>query len=204
MIEQPKQIDTTSLLWEYYFKVRMPYLQTRSLQDIRNTGVAVTGIREIDNDIPNQQLTTMLTIAQMAEYFKEGVSIRVVHYEDIKTIYEYISQHIHVWKSRLERGINIGNAPVEDLILLDQFANTIYDHAKYQFTADIADSLIGQHFAKTQRATVNNFFNSRTIGHLNKPANFTYQDKYQSKEEEYPERDSLGEFFKHRLMNLRR
>lgn len=203
MIKQ-QEIDTTSLLWEYYFKVRMPYLQTRSLQDIKNTGVAVTGIREIDNDIPNQQLTTMLTIAQMAEYYQEGVPIRVVMYEDIKTIYSYISQHIHAWKSRLQYGVNIGNAPIQDLILLDQFANAIYDHAKYQFTTEIADSLIGQHFAKTQRATVNNFFNSRVIGQLNKPANFSYKDKYEEKEEEYPERDSLGEFFKHRLMNLRR
>lgn len=203
MIKQ-QEIDTTSLLWEYYFMVRMPYLQTRSLQDIKNTGVAVTGIREIDNDIPNQMQTTMLTIAQMAEYFQEGVPIRVVKYEDIKMIYEYISQHIHAWKSRLQYGVNIGNAPIEDLILLDQFANTIYDHAKYQFTAEIADSLIGQHFAKTQRATVNNFFNSRTIGHLNKPANFSYKDKYEEKEEEYPDRDSLGEFFKNRLVNLRR
>lgn len=202
-MNQHREIDTTKLLWDYLFKVRMPYLQTRSLSDIRNTGVVVTGIREIDNDIPNQEMTTMLSISQMAEYFKEGVRIKVVNHGDVKTIYEYISQHIHTWKARLERGVNIGNAPVEDLILLDEFANTIYEHAKYQFTPEIANSLIGQHFANLNRANVNKFFVGRTVPALNGPVEHPSNNSAEDAKK-YPERDSIGEFFKNRLVNLRR
>lgn len=204
MLQQKHNIqqdhDTTSLLWDYYFKVRIPWLQSRSIEDIKNTGVVLSGVPEIDRDINNQWQTTMLTISQMADYFKEGVAIRVVSSSDVKTIYNHISSHIHAWKSRLERGINIGDSPVDDLILLDRFANTIYDHAKYQFTPEIADSLIGKHLSELNRINPHNFFTGKAISNLNNGITRINA----TDDTEIPDRDSLGNFFKDRLINLRR
>lgn len=194
-------IDTTKKLWEYYYRVRMPYMQTRTVQDIREKGTVVSGIPSYDRDIPNQLVVMMLTISQMADYFKEDVPIRVCSEADVKTIYEDISQHIHAWKARLERGINIGDAPVDDLILLDRFANSIYEHAKYQFTPEMAQSMFAQHLGSVQRINVSNFFNKPPAKFAAKPGE---EDIVRINANPEPERDSLGEFFKASLINLRR
>src|SRR5574343_2048969 len=115
-------VDTTVKLWEYYYKARIPTLASRSIQDIREKGTPISGVPEIDKDLKNQWTTTYLTIRQMVEYFQEGISVKVVDIKDTKAIYEAISEHIHAWRERLERGINIGDAPIDDLIAMDQFA----------------------------------------------------------------------------------
>lgn len=196
-------IDTTSKLWDYYYQVRVPYLQSRTIDDVRRHGVNVSGIAEIDKDIPNQWMTTMMTVAQMADYFKEGVPIRVIKQSDVKEIYDNISNHIHAWKSRLERGINIGDAPVDDLILLDQFANTVYEHAKYQFTADMVNSLFAQHLSKVQKINASNFFAHGAMPKPNQPGSEAGVTRINA-DDKHEDRDSLSEFFKTRLINLRR
>ena len=35
------------------------------------------------------------------------------------------------WKSNIEECVNIGDAPLDDLIAMDAFATSIYDKAKY-------------------------------------------------------------------------
>jgi hypothetical protein len=44
----------------------------------------------------------------------------------------------------MEKSLNIGNAPLEDLKLMDRFANAVYEHAKYQFTDDTISSIIAR------------------------------------------------------------
>lgn len=200
--------DTTSKLWEWYYLVRVPYLMSRTVDDIRRTGVVISGIPEIDRDIVNQLTTTMMTIAQMADYFKEGVPIRVVNYKDTKEIYDAISAHIYSWKEQLEQGINIGDAPIEDLIVLDNLANAVYEHARYQFTRDLADSLLAKHMQNISQVSPMNFFKSRAIKHVqDEPTadsvNGVTHIRKDSDDKKVPDRDSLMEFFKTRIINLR-
>lgn len=199
--------DTTVFIWDYLFKVRVPYLQSRSIDDIRKHGVALSGVAEIDNDIHNQWQTTMISIAKMVTFYREGVPIRVSAESDVKLIYEHISNHIHAWKTRLENGINIGDAPIDDLIMMDQFASTIYEHAKYQFTPEIVNSLLAQHMTSVQRVNAHNFFSSSVMSKLNNPDHDGQEGITMINgegEDAYPERDTLSEFFKNRLVNLRR
>ena len=197
---EQKSTDTTARLWDYLYKVRIPYMQSRTIQDIRDHGTVISGVASYDADINNQMLTTMIPISTMVDYFKEGVPIRVVDASDCKRIYEDISQHIYAWKSRLERGINIGDAPIEDLINLDRFANTVYEHAKYQFTRETANSIFAQHLGSIQRINSSNFFS--------KPITAVTGDDDGivriNAEEKISDRDSLGEFFKSRASFIRR
>ena len=197
-------LDTTSKLWDYYYKVRIPYLQSRSMTDVHRYGTDISGIREIDEDISGRMLTTMLTVSKMVDYYREGVSIRVVDVKDVKEIYEAISQHIHTWKSRLEHGINLGDAPIDDLIALDQFAAAIYENGKYQFTPETVNSIFATELSNLQRVNAHNFFTSAVNNAL--PDNVTVDGSGVTRinGEDMPERDSLGEFFKSRLTGLRR
>ena len=203
MIVNP--VDTTVKLWEYFYKVRVPYLQSRTVEDIRTFGTNISGIKVIDDAKMTELITVMLTISQMLEYYKEAVPIRIVSYSDVKEIYQAISEHIMAWKQRLEKGINIGDAPIDDLILLDQFANSVYDHAKYQFTAETVSSLMAQHMGSVQRVNASNFFNHISLAKLNSAGIEQGITRINAiKEDEIPDRDSLGEFFKTRLVNIRR
>lgn len=198
-------LDTTVRIWEYLYKVRIPTLQSRTIEDIRKYGVRMSGIAAIDRDTDKDMMTTMLSVAVMANYYKEGVPIRVCSQKDVKEIYDSISAHIHAWKSRLERGINIGDAPIDDLILLDKFANVIYEHAKYQFTEETVSSFLIQGLNVVQGIGAQNFFKHNPYSNLNMSSREPGVTRINAEDPTtLPERETLGEFFKGRLMSLRR
>lgn len=197
--------DTTVMIWEYLYRARVPYLQSRHIEDIQAHGVVLTGVKEIDNDLRNQMQTVYLTINDMVEYFKKHVPVLICDYKDIQEIYQAISNHLQCWKVMLERGVNIGGAPFEDLIAMDQFANKVYDHAKYQFTQDYVDSLFIQHLGGVQRMNANNFFNRVAFDRA--AGSKTLDDgtiKINGDDAEHPERESLENFFKTRTITLGR
>lgn len=198
-------VDTTVRLFDYFYKVRIPYLQSRSIDDIRTYGVVLSGVPEIDNDIQNQWITVMLTINSMVEYYKQDVPIKVCLQSDIKEIYDSISEHITAWQSRLQRGINIGGAPIDDLILMDKFASTIYEHAKYHFTPEVLNSVTANYMSSLHKVNAQNFFNKNVLEMLGSTSNEPGVTRINAPvAEELPERDSLGEFFKNKLINIRR
>lgn len=173
----------------YYYKCRFSYLQSRTVEDIKNTGVVITGIKEIDKDIDNQLITTYLTIEQMVNYFKEGVSIRLTSQSDIKIIYAAIDEYLESWKSQLTYGVNIGAAPFEYLMAMDRFANSIYEHAKYHFTEDAISSIMARHLSEISGLNNNTFFRQTPVS--------------SHKTEEHVDRESLGHFLENRMINFR-
>lgn len=199
----PEMVDTTKYLWDYLFKVRVPQMAATSIDYMRMYGSYTTQCKEIDQTLQQQWITTMLSVSQMVDYFKEGVQIRVVQYSDIKTIYEYISDHLQAWRIRLERGINIGDAPIEDLIAMDQFANTVYEHAKHQFTREIANSLLARNMSTVTQFNRHNFFRptlptTTAEGVVNELTRINHDVNT------VPERDSLSDFLKGRLIGSSR
>lgn len=138
----PEKRDTSYYIFNSKFLCRVPYIATRSVDHIRHFGMPSTGYKELDKGTESELVTFYLSIAQMAEYFKKGTVVRILKNDDIVRIYEIISEHLNAWKLELSKRLNIGDAPVEDLIVLDQLANAVYVHARHQFTREIVDSLL--------------------------------------------------------------
>lgn len=195
--------DTTVKLWEYLYRVRIPYIHARSIEDIKMYGTNITGVPEIDKDYASEIITCMITVNQMVEYYKEGVPIRIPSQSDIKEIYDSISDHLYAWKDRLYAGINIFNAPIEDLILMDKFANAIYDHAKYHFTDDVLNSLTASHLVNLSPINTMNMFKPSVKEYIKGTSGVTIINK-ETEEEKLPERESLGEYFGKRMPGIRR
>lgn len=198
--------DTTKLIWDYLYLARVPYLQSTSIEYLKRYGSYTTGDREIDRELSNQWITTMININQMVEYFREGVQIKIVNYNDTKEIYAHISEHLAAWNERLLKGINIGNAPIEDLILMDEFANAVYAHAKYQFTRETVNSIVARRLSEVGRFNGSNFFKTPLP---------TKKDNQQIDPDGTirinaddpnapPERESLSDFLKDRLVGFKR
>lgn len=183
-------------IFEYLYKVRIPNLQSMSPDYIKHFGMPTSGDAGIDAALANQLITTMLPISKMVDYHREGVAVYVVRQVDVKEIYDHISRHLHAWREQLEHGLNIGSAPIDDLIAMDEFANSVYDHAKYQFTRDTVDSLLLRQMSSTVRLNRDNFFKT-------KPPTETNVDgrgisRIHAAEDDLPARESLTDIFRDR------
>lgn len=143
-------------LWDKYFTVKMKYLHSRSMDQIQRYGVRVSGIPEIDAELDRQEIVTQMSIDMMFEKYRRGVTIRVVNYNDTAEIYRIIHSHLIAWAEYISNGINIGNAPLKDLIELDQFANVVYDKARSVFSQEERTSAIASNFLKVQSINFRN------------------------------------------------
>lgn len=134
--------DTTKLIWEKLFLVSIPEIYATSETFVRMYGTPITLDRGIDAALSNQWFTRYMTIDNMVDLWKEGAHIKILSEDDIKEIYDLLSLHLEGWKSQLERGINIGAAPIQDLIAMDEFATATYKFARHHLTQEIVDSIL--------------------------------------------------------------
>ena len=145
------QRDTAWWIWNKKFMCRVPYLQTMSADYIRHFGVMASGDEMRDRALSSEMVTTMLTIQQMIEYFEKGVTVGVVKYDDTKKIYEYISDHLTAWRQQLEYGLNVRDAPLDDLILMDRFASVVYRHARHLFDEKFVEGILARSLMGSMR-----------------------------------------------------
>jgi len=74
----------------------------------------------------------MLSIADMVTKYREGVAVAICDPKDLTTIYEYAQKHLFAWTDAMEgASINL-IPPLEDLIALDQFADSLFNYVKYE------------------------------------------------------------------------
>ncbi len=201
--------DTTKLIWDYYFKVSMPFLQTSSEDYLRIHGIPLSGDHTIDNQVATSWITTMANIATMVDHYKNGVMIKVCSEADTKTIYDYISRHLEAWKFNLQHAVNIGDAPIDDLIAMDQFANEVYEFAKYHFTPDTLTSIFGRNMGNLLGFTPGSFFKPNTLTSNHLPSERTAQSTgiiAASVEDPNtpPDRESMASFLKASMGTLKR
>lgn len=199
-----KPVDTTVKIFEYMYLCSIPWLKSQPIEMLKRYGVTLSGNANYDSDIENQWFTIYLTIAQMTDLMKDGVSVKVINVKDTKEIYESISHHLYAWKQQLHHGINIGGAPIDDLIALDELANKVYAHAKHQFTRGMADSIMARYLNEVQHLNASNFFRPEALKRL--APNVTSEDGITriNAETEDPQRETLADFFKDKMINIKR
>lgn len=117
-------------IWTRLFNARVQYIDTLSDEYIKTVGVPSVGEEIYDRDMKYNLVNIMITIDGMVEHFKKGNTIRISNHSDTKVIYDIIVDYLNAWNNRLSNAINVNSAPVEDLRVLDTFAEKIYPHAK--------------------------------------------------------------------------
>jgi len=147
----PEERDTRWYLWNELYLCRVPFMQTMSKDYVRIHGVPFTGHAESDQSMHSELVQRMLSINAMTEFFEKGVTVAVVRHEDTAKIYNRISDHLKAWKRELEVALDVRNAPLEDLKLLDRLAAAVYVHAQQHFTEEQLDSLLARRIAGTMR-----------------------------------------------------
>lgn len=177
------------------FRVSVPEQQSRNPEDIRNFGVYQSGVEEIDADIHNRWITVMIPILKINDYCKLGVPVKLKDRKDIKRMYDIIQEYCYYWAHALTVQINIGGAPIEELIEYDDLAEKLFYFAKYSAGGDLTiprsvRSLLGQQ-------------NTLGAGLFNQ-GGYRTDDIYHEAKPEDLERPSMADFFKRQTSVIRR
>ena len=174
-----------NIIFERKYEIRIKVIDNISVEEVSFYGMTTTGDTEYDKSLSEELITRWLSVNEMVEYFKRGRPFRVVNIKDTTEIYEVIHQYLLSWKVRLQNSVNIGNAPVDDLIALDSFATSIHGYACENMTVQ-----------KTQSSLMN-YFNSVGLGR-------SISQSEPTKEPGVKRHDSLAEIFSEAIMGFRR
>lgn len=117
-------------IFDNIYPVSVSHRDMQTDFQLKNFGMPTSGDDVLDKQMHGEMVDTYMTINQIVEYFKAGVVITVRDREDTKRIYDIVSGYMTAWATALETGLNIGGAPVDDLVLLDRFAGTVFPYAQ--------------------------------------------------------------------------
>lgn len=194
--DTPPNKDTAGPLFDRVFRCSFSRNLTTTDYYIETFGFAGTGVPEIDRTLKDEIIDTYINIDTMLEYHQQDIPIRVHNYDDTKVIYELIQEHLEVWRDRLDRAVNIADAPIEDLIALDKLASSVYDKAKYTYAPEESGSSFTRFLSRHK---------SLNLSRLNAPSepvgDVVVGDIEQDK---YPHRREMAEGFKSIGIGMRR
>jgi len=185
------QRDTRWYLWEKKFLCTVRYGDTFSVDRLKSQGIYTSGDAATDRAMMNTPTRFWLSINQMVEYFEQGITVGVVERADTAKIYEYISNHIDAFRREIACSFNLQDIPLDDLVTLDEFASTVYEHAKHQFTKEVAHDLIARRMDALVGFTPDNI-----LGEENKVAQMVKNANGDEEEDDgYAPRNSLRDYF---------
>lgn len=113
------------------FQVEVPSIALKGINELRERGIYAVGEDDKEHTRhANSPVETFLQINRCFEIWKAGYQVSVIKPGDTLEIFNIITLHLQTWVSYMDRGIQIADAPFEDLLLLDRFADKIYPHAR--------------------------------------------------------------------------
>lgn len=118
-----------NIIFDRKYEVRIKKIDNMSVEEIEFYGMYSTGDKEYDNELNNEIITRWMSINEMVEYFKRGKPFSIVDPKYTQEIYDVVHQYLLHWKDRLQNSLNIGNAPIDDLIALDSMASSLHGYA---------------------------------------------------------------------------
>ncbi len=179
----PKDRGPRYPIFNVDYLCRVPAMAARSPEEIEMFGTPASSDEQADATMLNERILTYLTIGQMVEYFAKGIDVGLVTFGDSKKIYHAITGYLTTWKEIMDRSMMTRGVPIDDLILLDEFANSVYEHAKYQIKGDaFLDNFLSR---VSMRVTRDSILGNPDAKRL----------KEEGKNPDIPERDSMASVF---------
>lgn len=117
-------------IFEYFVECYIPSMYLYSQEYVDAFGMYTSGNESVDIQNHQKPIRVQLTVAQMAKHFSDGASISLVEPEESKQIYGWIVEHIGDWQNEITRDPNRLDVPIEDLRILEKFAEAIYPMAR--------------------------------------------------------------------------
>jgi hypothetical protein len=151
-------IDQKNPIRQKYYLVEVRYIDTISNEEIEEHGVPYTGVEELDKSLHQQWIRRYATVMELVEFHKNGAPVRFLEMNKMRQMYDDISAYLNAWKHELNTGINVGDAPIDFLIALDEFASSTYTAGKRVFIQTENDDVFGRYLNRQNVITAANLF----------------------------------------------
>lgn len=201
LYEDNKRIEENIRIRRY--RVRIPYAHTRSLENIKRRGTPSSGVKAVDRSLASQLVVVMIPICDMVEHYKNGTRIGVCSDADIETIYKDITEYLNYWKERVKYAVNLSVTPVEDLIYYDDFAASVYKHARHQITDDWVKTTFVNSMEKVFGGSVHDFFDRPKVTTVGNVQDDGQTIRINGATPETVDRESFAEFFHEKIQAIR-
>lgn len=138
-------------IWDDLYRVVMHAGDMRSIEEKLARPDLMSGDRGIDKAQQNALAPCYISINDMVEFYKDGVQFQISGPEDALKILKAVMDHTGTWREATQTTLNLYDAPMDDLIAMEEFAASIYDIAKYKIHEG------SQEQAMLNRASANTF-----------------------------------------------
>lgn len=133
--EDRAMVDPESPVFRIFhqlFNVIMPVMQVRSIEDIQQRGMVASGDARYDAAMKAERGFYWQTIAQLVEFHRKAVAIRLVKPTDAAVIYELVQAHLEDWAQAMKHSFNIrtDQVMIDDLLAMEAFAQAVYPRAQ--------------------------------------------------------------------------
>lgn len=110
-----------------FVRIKNSHLYTK--EHLRKVPGMSSGNPVLDAQFMNDKTAVARTVVGMAILFYEGVSIEFTKWDDIVNAYTWLKEHLDRWANEFKKPFGKKPPPVEELLILDTFAEHISDVA---------------------------------------------------------------------------
>lgn len=129
IIEKPGH-SPAEKIFQYYVDCMIPQMYLIDHAFAAQFGLQTSMDEAVDSGRMNAPVAARLTVVQMAEKAHQGAQVALMNPEDSKQIYEWIRDHVSDWHDALLMDPNRRDAPLEDLAILEEFAQQLFPMAR--------------------------------------------------------------------------
>lgn len=117
-------------IWDDLYTVMVPDQVTLNPDYVRKFGVHISGNKEVDAMLSNSYTTVKIPIADILNYFDEGVQVQIPDRADMIAMHKAIEAYLSEWYEHVKYSINHqGDKHKAMLLNLEKLSKHIYAKA---------------------------------------------------------------------------
>ena len=122
--------DVTDIIFNKPWPVIIPDIATHDEEDIEMLGIGPPPGMSMEQYVNTFKSKVWITINRMVEIYKDDYSIETTCHEDSLEIYKVIAKHLTNWANVSDTSVNSPRIPIEDLLILDEMAEKLFNRNK--------------------------------------------------------------------------
>lgn len=112
-------------LFHTYFIVRIPYSYANEARQLLEGTPQFQNQQQVEMQA-EEMVARQHTIPELAELSNRGCRIIIDDPTKSVDMYKLLNEYLQDWKYRTQSSINVGQVPINDLEILDRFAQVLY------------------------------------------------------------------------------
>lgn len=126
--------DTRDAIFKDLYNCEVHYIDTLEDDEIKKKQFKYSFEEKMKPSLMNRPTEVYIPISKMLDLWLRNRYLHLKNISDTKKIHEAIQRHLNLWKNKIDSSFTrTPNAPYDDLINLDRFAEMIFQWAKHYY-----------------------------------------------------------------------